>query len=126
VNVLVDTSVWVGHFRARNDALVNLLLEDRGLTHPMILGELTCGTPPEPRARTLGDIELLAQVNQASYPEVRQFVEREKLYGSGCGLVDLTLLASTLITPGTTLWTHDRHLAEIAARFGVAFAATTR
>lgn len=126
MNVLIDTSVWVAHFRARDDALVALLLQDRGLTHPMILGELACGTPPEPRARTLDDIGLLSQVNQASYAEVRQFVERERLYGLGCGLVDLTLLASTLITPGAVLWTLDRRLAELAARFHVALAGTAQ
>lgn len=47
-------------------------------------------------------------------------VEREKLYGLGCGLVDMALLASTLITPATELWTLDQRLAELAGRFGVA------
>ncbi|EQD40112.1 PilT domain-containing protein, partial [mine drainage metagenome] len=40
--------------------------------------------------------------------EVMEFIEREKLYGLGCGLVDMTLLASTLITPGAELWTLDK------------------
>jgi hypothetical protein len=47
-------------------------------------------------------------------------VEREKLYGLGCGLVDMCLLASTLITPAATLWTLDKRLADVAQRFGVA------
>ena len=45
------------------------------------------------------------------------FIEREKLYG----LVDMSLLASTLITPGAELWTLDKRLAELAARFGVTY-----
>lgn len=49
------------------------------------------------------------------------FVERERLYGLGCGLVDLTLLASTLITPGALLWTLDQRLARLAERFDVAY-----
>ena len=47
-------------------------------------------------------------------------MEREKLYGLGCGLVDMCLLASTLITPAAALWTLDKRLAELAHRFGVA------
>ena len=58
-SVLVDTSVWVDHFRHRNGALVELIEWDPAPTHPTVLGELACGTPPAPRARTLDDIGLL-------------------------------------------------------------------
>ena len=59
MTVLVDTSVWVDHFRNRNDGLIQLLERDRALIHPMILAEIACGTPPAPRSRTLGDLSLL-------------------------------------------------------------------
>ena len=49
------------------------------------------------------------------------FIEREELYGIGCGIVDISLLASTLMTPGTRLWTLDKRLATLAARFDAAF-----
>jgi len=117
--VLIDTSVWVDHFRQGNEALVNLLILDLALTHPMVLVELACGTPPAPRMQTLKDIGLLQQTQQAALREVMEFIEREKLYGLGCGLVDMVLLASTLITPGAELWTLDKRLAELAERFGV-------
>ena len=48
MNVLIDTSVWVDHFHRRNDALVDLMELDLALTHPMVLVELACGTPPAP------------------------------------------------------------------------------
>ncbi len=38
--VLIDTSIWVAHFRARSAHLTHLLLSDSALTHPMIWGEL--------------------------------------------------------------------------------------
>lgn len=120
MSVLVDTSVWVDHFRKRNEALVELLALDLTVIHPMVVVELACGTPPAPRSRSLGDLKSLQQVNQASMNEVLQFIERENLYGLGCGLVDMTLLASTLITPGAKLWTLDKRLATMAERFGVA------
>lgn len=121
MNVLIDTSVWVDHFRRRNDALVQLIEIDGALSHPMVTAELACGTPPSPRAQTLYSISLLRPCNQAGLHEVMEFIEREKLYGLGCGLVDMSLLASTLITPGAQLWTLDRRLAELAARFGAAY-----
>jgi predicted nucleic acid-binding protein len=122
VKILVDTSVWVDHFRRRNDALVSVVERDLALIHPMVLGELACGTPPAPRSRTLGDLGLLVAARQASPNEVMEFIEREKLYGLGCGFADMSLLASTLITPDATLWTLDERLADLAMRFGVAYA----
>lgn len=122
MKVLVDTSVWVDHFKKRNDALIDLMLVGRVLMHPLVLAELACGTPPAPRARTLGDLGLLESANPASMQEIMDFIEREKLYGLGCGLVDVALLASTLVTPGAQLWTLDRRLAELAERFGVVYA----
>lgn len=121
MNVLVDTSVWVGHFRQRNDALIRLMEADQVLTHPLVMAELACGTPPSPRAQTLGDIGLLQATKQATLAEVIALVEREQLYGLGCGLVDVTLLASTLITPGARLWTLDQRLSALTTRFGVEY-----
>ena len=116
--VLVDTSVWVDHFRQHNSALTKLLEADMVLMHPMVLGELACGTPPA-RAQTLADIERLQPTQQASLREVLDFIDREKLHGLGCGLVDMALLASTLMTPGIALWTLDKRLCALAERFRV-------
>jgi predicted nucleic acid-binding protein len=120
MSVLIDTSVWIDHFRNRNDVLVNLIELDLALAHPMVIVEIACGTPPAPRIQTLNSMSLLQPCNQASLSEVMEFIEREGLYGLGCGLVDMSLLASTLITPGAELWTLDKRLAELAERFGVA------
>ncbi|MCL2298445.1 MAG: type II toxin-antitoxin system VapC family toxin [Proteobacteria bacterium] len=118
-DVLVDTSVWVDHFRQHNDALVALLELDLVMVHPLILGEIACGSPPN-RTQTLSDLKSLRQPRQASIQEVMDFIERERLFGLGCGLVDMLLLASTLMTPQTELWTLDKRLSAMAERFGVA------
>ena len=120
MSVLVDTSVWIDHFRSGNDGLVDLIELDLVLTHPMVIVEIACGTPPAPRIQTLNYLNLLQHCNQAGLSEVMGFIERENLYGLGCGLVDISLLASTIITPGAELWTLDKRLAQLAARFGVA------
>lgn len=119
--ILVDTSVWVDHFKNKNDELIQLLIGDLVLIHPMILAEIACGTPPAPRQQTLGDLGLLPQSHQANIAEVMAFIENEKLYGLGCGLVDITLLASTMITPGAMLWTMDKRLEMLAKRHNVSY-----
>jgi len=123
IRVLVDTSVWVYHFRQHSAALANLLTLDLVLIHPMVLGELACGTPPS-RQQTLADLARLQPTQQASMREVLAFVARERLFGLGCGLVDMALLASALMTPGAELWTLDKRLAALAERFGVMHHAT--
>jgi predicted nucleic acid-binding protein len=121
MNVLVDTSVWVDHFRQSNRALISLFALDRVLMHPMVLAEIACGTPPAPREQTLADLALLRPAHQVSMSELMAFIEREKLYGLGCGFVDLALLASACITPQASLWTLDKRLSQLAQRMGVAF-----
>lgn len=118
--VLIDTSVWIDHFRRGNSSLVQLITQDCALIHPMVIAEIACGTPPAPRLETLSHLAMLQTCKQAGLSEVMAFIERERLYGLGCGLVDMCLLASTIITPGAALWTLDKRLAELAERFGVA------
>jgi predicted nucleic acid-binding protein len=125
MNVLIDTSVWINHFRKSNETLANLVVRDFVLTHPMVIAEIACGTPPA-RVQTLNNMGLLRSCTQANLGEVMAFIERENLYGLGCGLVDMVLLASTLMTPGAVLWTLDKRLAGLAGRFGVAYSAASR
>lgn len=117
--VLVDTSVWVQHFRDGVDGLAELLAADRVLTHPLVFAEIACGTPPN-RRRTLADLDCLQPTRQATVRELLEFIEREQLFGQGCGFVDLSLLASTLMTTGAALWTLDGRLSRLAERFDVA------
>ncbi len=119
--VLADTSVWISHFRKANPVLQALLADDRVLCHPLVLIEIACGTPPPPRARTLGDLKALRCATVASTEETLAFIEREQLQDSGCGAVDLLLLGSVLLTSDAVLWTLDQHLEALAARFEISF-----
>ena len=118
--VLVDTSLWVGHFRRANPVLQSLLSTDQVLCHPLIVLELACGAPPAPRERTLGDLKMLRQAVVATTEETLALVEKKRLYDSGCGAIDVALLASVLLTPDARLWTADRRLDFLAVRLGVA------
>jgi predicted nucleic acid-binding protein len=119
--VLVDTSRWIQHFRRANPVLQSLLAADRVLCHPLIVLELACGTPPAPRARTLDDLSMLRQAVVATTAETLTLVEKKRLHDSGCGAIDLSLLASVLMTPVARLWTTDRRLEALALRLGVEY-----
>jgi len=119
--VLADSSVWVAHFRKSNEVLQSLLATDRVLCHPLILLELACGTPPAPRERTLGDLKKLQQPIIATTEETIELIEREQFQDLGCGAVDMSLLASVLLTADALLWTVDRNLDALAMRLDVAF-----
>ena len=119
--VLADTSVWVAHFRKPNPALQTMLSADQVLCHPMVLLEIACGTPPAPRKRTLGDLRQLRSATVANTDETLALIEREQLQDSGCGAIDLLLLGSVLLTSDAVLWTLDKNLRTLAARFGIAF-----
>ncbi|MBK6673401.1 MAG: PIN domain-containing protein [Proteobacteria bacterium] len=119
--VLVDTSVWVAHFRKPNLVLQTLLSADQVLCHPMVLIEIACGTPPAPRERTLGDLRQLRSAAVANTDEMLALIEREQLQDSGCGAIDLLLLGSVLLTSDAALWTLDKNLRALAARLDILF-----
>jgi hypothetical protein len=101
--------------------LGNLIERDGLLCYPTVLAEIACGTPPAPHQQTLGALALLRQAHTTSFVEVMTFIDREKLYGLGCGFVDVALLASALITSDAMLWTLDKKLADLAQKFDVNF-----
>jgi hypothetical protein len=67
---------------------------------------------------------LLRSVFDAKTEEVLSLIETERLFDTGCGAVDIALLASVLLTPNALLWTADRNLEALAVCLGVAFDAS--
>lgn len=121
--ILVDTSIWIDHLHAREEALVLALESGDVLTHPWIIGELSLGSI-RGRDAVIGLLSRLPVANIASFDEVMALVSRRRLFGRGLSLVDAQLLASTLITPGASLWTRDKRLAVVADELGVLYART--
>jgi len=113
----------MAHFRQSNEMLKKLLLNDQVATHPLVILEIACGTPPSPRSEILQDLQLLRRVSVSTQGETLALLENRKLYGEGCGAVDVSLLSSVLITPGALLWTLDKKLAKLAKFCGVSFSA---
>jgi len=117
VFMLVDTSIWVDHFRRDNPALCTLLTRGEVECHPFIIGELACGQMQR-RSEILGLLQRLPQVPLASHSEALEFVERHRLMGRGIGWIDSHLLASAALAR-TPLWSLDRRLSGIARTLGL-------
>lgn len=108
---LVDTSVWIDHFRNGTPRLRDLLEGGEVATHPMVLGELACGNLPR-RVQTLRLLARLPRIPQAPDRLVLQSIESRRLFGEGIGWIDAHLLTAALIS-SVGLWTLDRRLAKL-------------
>lgn len=117
--ILVDTSVWIEHFRRGSERLRSLLRKERVLGHPFVLGELACGNLRN-RREILGLLGSLPQAPMAGHAEALRFLDGEALHGKGIGWIDIHLLVSARIAR-VPLWTLDRRLARTARSLSVAF-----
>ena len=116
MNVLVDSSVWVGHFKHRNEHLVTLLENGIVVCHPYVVAEVACGTPPN-RQAIIGMLGELESTPVATQTELLAMLNARQLYGRGCGLVDIGLLASALLLGNVRIWTLDKRLESMAREF---------
>jgi predicted nucleic acid-binding protein len=115
--VLVDTSVWIDHFRRRNAQLAGLLDAAQVWIHPFVIGELACGSLSR-RTEVLGLLEALPKVPLVDHQEVLDFITVQRLHGRGLGWVDMHLLASARLAD-LPLWTRDRPLAAAATELSL-------
>jgi predicted nucleic acid-binding protein len=111
--ILVDTSVWIDHLNASDPMLASLLAEERVLTHPYVVGEISLGSLRD-RDIVLGALLDLPRAPMATPEETFYLIERERLFNRGIGYVDTSLLASARLQPGITLWTRDKRLKKVA------------
>lgn len=117
--ILADSSVWIDHLRKSNPRLAALLAAGGVQTHSHVIGELALGSIRD-RTDFLDALARLPAAVQATEGEVLSLVEQKQLYARGIGYTDAHLIAATLLTPGTSLWTRDRRLSDIAEEFGIA------
>ena len=114
--MLVDTSVWIDHFRRGNQTLATRLEDGVVWCHPFVIGELACGGLSD-RDQVLALLAVLPQPPLAEHEEVLEFVDRNGLAGSGLGWIDVHLLASARLG-GIGIWTLDRNLKQAAVEIG--------
>ena len=123
--ILVDTSVWVDHLRADDQALAALLDASAILVHPFVIGELALGNLRH-REIVLNALSDLPHASAATDLEVLHFIDRHTLFGRGIGYVDGHLLAAVQLTAGAELWTKDKRLHGVAIELGLAMTLAQR
>ena len=111
--VLVDTSVWINHFRKTDKRLGRLLFDGQVVCHPHIIGELACGNIKN-RQEIISLLQVLPQIALVEFDEFLFFIEQNQLYGKGIGFVDIHLLASAKLDQ-IPLWTADKRLQAASA-----------
>jgi predicted nucleic acid-binding protein len=114
---LVDTSIWVAHFRSNHPYLCELLEADEVVTHDFIIGELACGHLKN-RSMILTHLDALPRIKTATHEEVLYLIEQQKLMGLGLGIVDFHLLTCAKISQ-IKLLTADKKLQNAANRLHV-------
>ncbi|MBN1568244.1 MAG: type II toxin-antitoxin system VapC family toxin [Acidobacteria bacterium] len=117
--ILVDTSIWVDHLRKGNDTLSLLLEQGLILTHPFIIGEISCGSMRN-RREIIELLRTLPAAVAAEHDEVLHFIEAKHLYGAGIGWTDVHLLASAHLSRAP-LWTSDMRLKRAAESLDIAY-----
>lgn len=117
--VLVDTSIWINHFREDNLLLEKLLLDTEVVCHPFIIGELACGKLKN-RKEILSLLQSLTMIRPIDLNEFLYFIEQNQLMGIGIGFVDVHLLASAKLSE-IPLWTFDTKLKSVAMKLKVAY-----
>ena len=111
--IVVDTNVWISHFRTPNKLLFNLLEAGDVLLHSYVFLEIALGSIRD-RNDLLSAFNDLPSIGPAEPQEILRFVEGHRLYSRGIGLVDCHLLLSTKLNSHHRLWTNDKRLQSIA------------
>lgn len=116
--ILVDTSVWIDHFRKTDPQLSRLLTSAMVATHPFVIGEIALGSIKS-RRTIIEDLASLPSVTVATDDETLGFIEKQSLAGTDVGYVDAHLLAAVKLTPEASLLTRDRKLKAAADALGL-------
>ena len=118
--ILVDTSIWIDHFRQLNPALVALISDGEICLHPYVFGELLLGGLPA-RSKISEQLEILQRPPVASEIETAAFIAWAGLVGTGIGYVDTHLLISAKLLANGWVLTRDKRLHKQANRLGLAY-----
>jgi predicted nucleic acid-binding protein len=118
--IVVDTNIWISHFRTPNPLLSYLLTEGEVLLHAYVLIEIALGSIGQ-RQDLLSALGDLPGILPGEPDEVLRFIEGHQLHSRGVGLVDCHLLLATKLVPHRRLWTNDKRLHGIARDLSLHF-----
>ena len=119
MQILVDTSVWIGHFRVSNPDLAVLLDSKRVVRHSVVVGELAVGGLRD-RQDTLNALCALPAIIETRPDYCLGFIERHGLFGLGLSWGDVQILASADLS-GIPIWTFDQRLLQRATAMNLSW-----
>ena len=119
MQIVVDTSVWIGHFRVSNLDLVALLDAKRIVRHSVVVGELAVGGLRD-RQDTLIALCVLPAIIETQPAYCLDFIERHRLFGIGLSWGDVQILASADLS-GIPIWTLDQRLLQQAVALNLSW-----
>jgi predicted nucleic acid-binding protein len=117
--ILVDSSIWIDHFRHGDLELTKIIGDDRLLCHPFVVGELALGSLRD-RDAVLTFLGAQREAVVATHAEVMVVIDRYSVFSMGIGYTDAHLLTSTLLDRRSSLWTRDKRLMAAAQKVGAA------
>jgi predicted nucleic acid-binding protein len=117
--ILVDSSIWIDHFRHVDPELTKIIEDDQLLCHPFVVGELALGSLRE-RDAVIAFLTAQREAVIATHAEVMMVIDRHSIFSMGIGYTDAHLLTSTLLDRRSSLWTRDKRLAAAALKVGAA------
>ena len=117
--ILVDSSIWIDHFRHGDLDLTKIIGDDLLLCHPFVIGELALGSLRD-RDAVLAFLAAQREAIVATHAEVMTIIDRYSVFSMGIGYTDAHLLTSTLLDRRSSLWTRDKRLAAAAQKVGAA------
>ena len=117
--ILVDTSVWIDHFRSADPRLEDVLQHGRVACHPFVIGEVALGHLRR-RTEVIALMSELPSVPVVDHLKVMAFIEAHGLMATGIGWVDAHLLCAASLS-AIAIWSGDRPLRRQASRLGLDF-----
>lgn len=118
--IVVDTSIWVDHFRRPVKRLAALIADGGIMLHPYVYGELALGGFPT-KGPANEEMMELARAPVASAAEALAFIAWAELAGRGIGYVDTHLLVSARLLGTGRIFTSDKRLQAEADRLDLAY-----
>ncbi|SCB10631.1 type II toxin-antitoxin system VapC family toxin [Rhizobium multihospitium] len=115
--ILIDTSIWIDHFRHGDAELRRIIEDDRLLCHPSVIGELALGSLLD-RSSVMAFLAAQRGAVVATHDEVMTMIDRYGIFSMGIGYTDAHLLASVLLEQKAALWTRDKRLRAAAEKAG--------
>jgi predicted nucleic acid-binding protein len=104
--VIVDTSVWIYHFKKSDTHLIELLSQGLVLMHPFVYLELYLGRPSK-KNEIFDKLRVLPSVLTPNQSTMTKHID--KFHFNGIGLIDVSLIVSAL-EANAEIYTLDKKL----------------